>query len=179
MAGILKVDKYQDFNGNDIMTSDGAGNLTINNAALKMTPAFQVNLNANQTISDAVHTVIQFDVVDYDTGSYWDAVNYRWKPLISGNYLIYYGVKVSHQTTTNMSRNIVRFQKNGVRIDDRFSDLMTTSVQQISTHSELLITNMNGTTDYLDVTAYGDTSDATSPQVGAKSTFGAYKLLGV
>jgi hypothetical protein len=35
MAGILKVDKYQDFNGNDIMTSDGAGNITINNAAMK------------------------------------------------------------------------------------------------------------------------------------------------
>jgi hypothetical protein len=78
-----------------------------------------------------------------------------------------------------MTRNMVRFQKNGARIDSRFSDLLTTSVQQISTHSELIITNMNGTTDYLDVTAYGDTSDATSPQVNAKSTFGAYKLPGV
>jgi hypothetical protein len=29
MAGILKVDKYQDFNGNDIMTSDGSGNITM------------------------------------------------------------------------------------------------------------------------------------------------------
>ena len=29
MAGILKVDQYQDFNGNNIMTSDGAGNVTI------------------------------------------------------------------------------------------------------------------------------------------------------
>ena len=52
MAGILKVDQYQDFNGNNIMTSDGAGNLTINNAALKNTPAFLAYLCANQTVSD-------------------------------------------------------------------------------------------------------------------------------
>ena len=45
MAGILKVDKYQDFNGNDIMTSDGSGNLTLNNAAMKMTPAFMAKLS--------------------------------------------------------------------------------------------------------------------------------------
>ena len=32
MAGILKVDQYQDFNGNNIMTSDGSGNITINAA---------------------------------------------------------------------------------------------------------------------------------------------------
>ena len=52
MAGILKVDKYQDFNGNDIMTSDGAGNITINNAALKNTPAFKARLSSNQTINN-------------------------------------------------------------------------------------------------------------------------------
>ena len=51
MAGILKVDKYQDFNGNDIMTSDGAGNITINNTALKNTPAFSAYLSASQSFS--------------------------------------------------------------------------------------------------------------------------------
>ena len=50
MAGILKVDKYQDFNGNDIMTSDGSGNLTLNNSALKMTPAFQAYRTSYQSI---------------------------------------------------------------------------------------------------------------------------------
>ena len=28
MAGIIKVNQYQDFNGNTILTSDGSGNLT-------------------------------------------------------------------------------------------------------------------------------------------------------
>ena len=38
MAGILKVDQYQDFNGNNIMTSDGSGNITPNATGIKMTP---------------------------------------------------------------------------------------------------------------------------------------------
>jgi hypothetical protein len=50
MAGILKVDKYQDFNGNDIMTSDGAvvtitlssGMNTAVAAGTNNTPAFLV-----------------------------------------------------------------------------------------------------------------------------------------
>ena len=30
MAGIIKVNQYQDFNGNSILTSDGAGTVTPN-----------------------------------------------------------------------------------------------------------------------------------------------------
>ena len=40
MAGILKVDQYQDFNGNNIMTSDGSGNITPNATGIKMIPGF-------------------------------------------------------------------------------------------------------------------------------------------
>ena len=53
MAGILKVDQYQDFNGNNIMTSDGSGNITVNAAALKNTPSFQVKKTSTQSISSA------------------------------------------------------------------------------------------------------------------------------
>ena len=45
MAGILKVDQYQDFNGNNIMTSDGSGNITVNAAGMKNTPSFLVTIS--------------------------------------------------------------------------------------------------------------------------------------
>jgi hypothetical protein len=67
MAGILKVDKYQDFNGNDIMTSDGSGNITINNAALKMTPAFEVRQTSGQSVNSASFTKMTWNVENYDT----------------------------------------------------------------------------------------------------------------
>ena len=40
MGSIIKVNEYKDFNNNAIMTSDGAGVVTINAATLKATPAF-------------------------------------------------------------------------------------------------------------------------------------------
>ena len=40
MGSIIKVNEYKDFNNNAIMTSDGAGNVTVNAAALKNTPNF-------------------------------------------------------------------------------------------------------------------------------------------
>ena len=52
MAGILKVDKYQDFNGNDIMTSDGSGNVTSVNATDENScySSFLHQLSARMTI---------------------------------------------------------------------------------------------------------------------------------
>ena len=56
MAGIIKVNQYQDFNGNSIMTSDGSGNLT----TLKTNyPAFEAYVSSSQNLSDAAETKVQ------------------------------------------------------------------------------------------------------------------------
>ena len=49
MAGIIKVNQYQDFNGNTILTSDGSGNLTTQNF---MKPAFHAYMSSNQDLSN-------------------------------------------------------------------------------------------------------------------------------
>ena len=88
MAGILKVDKYQDFNGNDIMTSDGSGNLTLNNAAMKNTPAFFARMTSNQTVTNDSATKIAFSSEVYDTDGTYDTSNYRFTPGVVGKYII-------------------------------------------------------------------------------------------
>ena len=89
MAGILKVDQYQDFNGNNIMTSDGSGNLTLNNAALKATPAFSARLNANQTLSTGTWTKGNFNTEIFDSDGKFDAsTNYRFTPGVAGYYRV-------------------------------------------------------------------------------------------
>ena len=79
MAGILKVDKYQDFNGNDIMTSDGAGNITLSTAmntavasGTNNTPDFKAGRSSAQTISNGTATTIVFDTEEFDTASAYD-----------------------------------------------------------------------------------------------------------
>jgi hypothetical protein len=95
MAGILKVDQYQDFNGNNIMTSDGSGNITLSsnmNTAVKAsavnTPAFFARMTSNQTVTNDSATKIAFSSEVYDTDGTYDTSNYRFTPGVVGKYII-------------------------------------------------------------------------------------------
>ena len=74
MAGIIKVNQYQDFNGNTIFTSDGSGKLTTQNFS---TPEFMVYSTSNQSIANATHVKMQYDTVLFDSDNCWDSTNYR------------------------------------------------------------------------------------------------------
>ena len=89
MAGILKVDKYQDFNGNDIMTSDGSGNITINNSALKNTPAWFVKKSAVQSISANTFTDVTYDVEVVDTDNAFASNVFTVPSGQGGKYLVF------------------------------------------------------------------------------------------
>ena len=77
MASIIKANKFQDFAGNDILSSDGAGVITPNASGIKNTPAFLVNLNSNQSIANTTETLVQFTDVIYDTDSAYDTSTYK------------------------------------------------------------------------------------------------------
>jgi|TARA_A100001391_G_scaffold68327_1_gene43708 hypothetical protein len=67
MASIIKANKLQDFAGNDILSSDGAGVITPNASGIKNNPAFLVRLSGNQTLSHDTLTRITWDTEVYDT----------------------------------------------------------------------------------------------------------------
>jgi len=75
MGSIIKVNEYKDFNNNAIITSDGAGVVTINASAMKMTPAFAAYASGDQALTDNTWTKLQFDTEIYDTGSGYDNGN--------------------------------------------------------------------------------------------------------
>ena len=58
MASIIKANQLQDFGGNSILTSDGAGNLTTQKTNY---PAFEAYLSSDQDISDATNTKVNFE----------------------------------------------------------------------------------------------------------------------
>jgi hypothetical protein len=55
MAGIIKVNQYQDFNGNTILTSDGSGNLTTQEI---LYPVFYGEVASQTEISRATDTKV-------------------------------------------------------------------------------------------------------------------------
>jgi len=58
------------------MTSDGAGNLTLNNAALKNTPSFLVSNTGNNTgKTDNAYAKMTYNVETYDTDGAFDISN--------------------------------------------------------------------------------------------------------
>jgi hypothetical protein len=97
MTSKIKVNILADGGDNAIMTSDGSGTLTLNNAALKNTPAFRATLTSDQTVSDNAVTKAQFSTEVYDTdGAYDHSTNYRFT-VPSGK-----GGKYYISVTTNM-----------------------------------------------------------------------------
>ena len=77
MSSIIKVNTYQDANGNALFSSDGSGNVTLSSSDFKSTPAFKARLSANQSIPNATITKINLNAEDIDTDNAFDISNYK------------------------------------------------------------------------------------------------------
>ncbi len=183
MASIIKANELQDFGGNAIITSDGSGNVTINNTALKMTPAFEAYLSANADISNATETKINCNTEVLDTDSAYDnSSNYRFTVPSgeAGKYYIYGSVTV--QTTGGVSTNrfgVGKLYKNGSVYRQQY--LSHEDNNGFSTiHNMCAIMDLS-VGDYIELYYYGAMSNGV-PRVRAddKGTYlGGYKLIGV
>ena len=77
MGSIIKVNEYKDFNNNDIITSDGAGTITLSSGMITAvgnnTPAFIATPSGNQTIANTTFTKMTFATEVLDTDNAYDA----------------------------------------------------------------------------------------------------------
>ena len=126
MAGIIKVNQYQDFNGNTLFTSDGNGNLT----TMKVNyPAFRARISANQTITTGTTTKVDLDTTDYDTDNAFDTTNNRFTIPSgkAGKYLINLRGQMQLSDQDNLQ---LRIYKNGilVSLSNAYSSLNNTAL---------------------------------------------------
>jgi hypothetical protein len=175
MAGILKVDQYQDFNGNNIMTSDGAGNLTLNNSALKNTPAFRATMSADQSIPNETFTKGAFNTETWDTDSAYDTSNYRFTAPSAGKYCF-----VSQAAIDNLDsgENITTaYYINGTRDDKSYnSQWVSKSTNGFGYNNNVYIVNLSAS-DYVEFFVLHN--EGASQNLEADySYFGGYKLIG-
>ena len=106
MAGIIKVNQYQDFNGNTLFTSDGNGNLTTMKTNY---PMFRAFLSANQSISNNSATKVQLDGSDIDTNNAFDtSTNYRF--TVPSGYAGKYAVFIVGQFDNLGSAKVSQFR---------------------------------------------------------------------
>jgi hypothetical protein len=180
MAGILKVDKYQDFNGNDIMTSDGSGNITVNAAISGQNyPAFQALLSADQTVTDDVTTKVQFNTEDLDTDNCYDnSTNYRFTPTVAGKYFVYSGLELKGGSGNTLEYVILDIKKNdttnNIRIINNPADNQAAGIVNYASS----IIDMNGSTDFIEIYATITVSSGSGiVEAGSRNSyFGAYRI---
>ena len=122
MAGILKVDKYQDFNGNDIMTSDGNGTITMPSGIIsgQNYPAFFAFKDSNSSISSSTFTIAVCNVETLDTNNGYDTSTGKYTIPIAGKYSVSYGVFVKADGNSRAERAIGRVVRERSGVSDLY-----------------------------------------------------------
>jgi hypothetical protein len=171
MAGILKVDQYQDFNGNNIITSDGSGNVTVNANGMKNVPAFKAYATSGQSVASGSHTKLNYTTEVFDTDGMYDASNSRWQPTTAGYYFVTGGARFDPDSETELW---LQLRKNGSHYLSLFDFQPTDSWCNMGSR----IMYANGS-DYFELYAYhGSGSTETFGSGDEHTEFSAYKIIG-
>jgi len=143
------------------------------------TPAFEVSLSADQTLSNGVETLVAFDTIHIDTGNYFSTSTRRFTPQVAGKYYIY---GLGQQFTSGNTLSYITIRKNNVRVARFAVDNRSSANGTSNSHTVSAIVNMNGTTDYVDL--YCNFNGTGTPvRIAAWSTgnpatlFGGYKII--
>jgi len=157
MSSIIKVNTIQDSGGNAIITSDGSGNVTTSKIN---TPAFEVYLSADQSLSDATTTKVQFNTEIFDTDNNYDnSTNYRFTPTVAGKYYVSSGLKL--EAGSDVIQNVTLFiYKNGSSYKRSVFFTSTNQPDAFDIINDAII-DMNGSSDYLEIFVYVDVSSGT------------------
>jgi hypothetical protein len=115
MASIIKANQLQDFGGNSIITSDGAGNLTTQKTNY---PAFYGRLASSQTLSRGVDTKITpFTTNEIDTDNAFNGTAFTVPSGKAGKYFFTSALFFNFESSGN-DGEVVRMDiyKNGSSI---------------------------------------------------------------
>ena len=182
MASIIKANKLQDFAGNELLTSDGSGNFTLqdkittnNSALLKNTTAFSA-IKSSQTTgqADATWTKITYDTELLDTdGKFSDG---RFTPTVSGKYFVSLIATVGTSAASSVNQASISVYKNGAQASTNFNNTC-----KVESEVELVIVTISGildldTDDYIEGYVYIDRTTNTNRITS--SEFSAYKMIG-
>lgn len=136
--------------------------LSISGGTLNLNgPAFSVNKNgSNQTISDDVDTKVTWGTEAFDTNS--NFASDKFTPTVAGYYLITARVFLSG---TSLTAPVASIYKNGAIYQvGQYYNYSTTGSAEVTVSD---IVQMNGSTDYLEVYAYGNVGSGSVTVEGA------------
>ena len=142
-------------------------------------PAFEAKLSADQAVSDATTTKVQFDSEIFDTDNCYDnSTNYRFTPTVAGKYFVY-SIVTGKDLGNDLLRVDTRIYKNGGGLYSNIIYVNTNSAGNMFGTPVYGIVDMNGSTDYLEIFAYLDYVGSSGVVDGSGDRvtyFGAYRI---
>ena len=180
MTSKLKVNILADSGDNAIMTSNGSGTLTLNNAALKNTPVLSVGLSSTQTISDNTWTTIVFQSETLDADGIYNNSTGVATPT-AGTYLMIFCANIGGNTNNTLQNAGVKFLVGSTTTAEQTVNPADSKSRYVSITTTYIQTFDGSTT--VACQAYNDVSSGT-PEVygGGADRFGAtfqmVKLMG-
>ena len=170
MASIIKANKLQDFAGNDILSSDGAGVITPNAAGIKNTPAFFVTQASAQALANNTSVTLSFGTTVFDTDSAMSSTTFTVPSGAAGKYYLYAAYRVN--TSTNSTRLATDIKVNGSSIVSYNCQNDDEDSSQASAYADLSVG------DAVTVTAFQTTGGSVNTKNTINTVFGGHKLIG-
>jgi len=141
-------------------------------------PAFEANRTSTFVLPNTTVTKVQFDNEVFDTNGYYDnATNYRFTPLVAGKYMVYSTMSIAENNGTSLNYANGYIYKNGAGYLEQYVGYFNNPGIYIGINLSSII-EFNGTTDYVEIFAYMNSTSHTGVSEGvlAKSNFGAYRI---
>jgi hypothetical protein len=171
MSSIIKVNTFQDTNGNALFNSDGSGNVTLSASGMKMTPSFWVIKNASQSIAGdtAVQLTYETEILDSD-GAFASST---FTPQKAGYYLIYAQARFNSNDDADQWK--MMFYKNGSELAIGSTVTRTQQTAQLTS-----LVHLNGSSDNIKFYVYHNLA-GTTINVQNQSTYTyaqGFKIIG-
>ena len=164
----------------EILLSDAGTLKRIDYSLITNTPAFEATLSSGDvSISDDTATKLNINDEIYDSDSCYDnSSNYRFTPDVAGKYYVYGSIYYQGSANDNVENFQTMLYKNGSPIKVSYLGNPEEAMQSGCIMSAC-VTDMNGSSDYLELFGFTEFSTGT---VSAKSRvdtyFGAYRITG-
>jgi hypothetical protein len=120
----------------------------------------EVARSSDQSLTNDSDVVIQFNKTNSDPQSWYNSGTYRITPTVSGYYLVQVQVIWAQGTGASTDQQNIQIRKNGTTFAIAQEELYTGTVAM--TQNAVGVVQLNGSSDYIDVTGYNGGSAAQS-----------------
>jgi hypothetical protein len=149
---------------------------SITSGAIASTPAFSAERSSDQTITNNTRTTVLFDNEFYDSSNAYDTSTGKFTPQVAGKYYVTANCQLTGDNYSNLNLGFIELYKNSSVISEGVFDMRNNPPRSV-TPSVIIITDMNGSSDFLLVQAYIKNSSGGTLAVRDMSTFQAYRII--